>query len=449
MLALKGDLGALRSNPTKRPITVTVLDLPAEVLSLIVEALYYSNAKHGRVRFLERLTAATLANAGTESHRYLQPAQEGVPRLSLAGLLDGTVPEALISLQELVLDTGRGEVRWYHPTPQAPPLPAKGLASLRFLRRLAIIGDWNLPQVFDLDLPALECLRIAYALQPSDPLHPGFNALGPLRVATTNDNFKIDFASLPRLRSLHIEGIRRQIPIENIVGTSLTSLTLHRHPRPNYPDKAVLQRSPGDLAKLAILAPQLRCLQLDIGNISKLWNSTSVPGVDVDVELYSWFAALADLKHLRTLRLFPPYKSANVFTAQGPLQKQPLDSDSDAVAMFLRLRAQNASLNTLVISPSDHEFHMPANVEYHRRHDHLRRRNDFHAMAWEMYAWGESTILTTRQARKRYCQRQVWVGNRRLRSEILRDSYAICDNVMAGGALADDEEWTLDPVMNF
>jgi hypothetical protein len=49
MLALKGDLGALRSNPTKRPITVTVLDLPAEVLSLIVVALYYRNARHGRV----------------------------------------------------------------------------------------------------------------------------------------------------------------------------------------------------------------------------------------------------------------------------------------------------------------------------------------------------------------------------------------------------------------
>jgi hypothetical protein len=49
MLALKSDLGALRNSPTRRPITVTALDLPTEVLSLVVEALYYSNARHGRV----------------------------------------------------------------------------------------------------------------------------------------------------------------------------------------------------------------------------------------------------------------------------------------------------------------------------------------------------------------------------------------------------------------
>jgi hypothetical protein len=438
----------LRAHPPSRG-SVNLGDFEAIAFGRHTEVLLSSHTPQGARRILEQAKAATVSRGGIASHLFLLPAREGEPQLSLSGPLDGSVLEASMNLQELVLDNRRDEARLYGSPPPPLPLPAKSLLLLGCLRRLAINGDWILPQVFNLELPALECLRIAYALQPSDPLHPGFNTLGPLRSAAAGDDLKIDFASLPKLRSLHIEGIRKQIPIENIAGASLTSLKLHRNPRPNYPDKAVSQLSPGDLTKLAILAPQLRCLQLDIGNISKLWNSTSIPGVDVEVELYSWFAALADLKHLRTLRLFPPYVSANVFTAQGPLQRQALDSDSDAVAMFLRLRSQCASLNTLVISPSDYQFHIPANVEYHRRHDHLRRRNDFHAMAWEMYAWGEHTILTTRQARKQYCQRQVWVGNRRLRSEILRDSYAVCDNGMAGGALTDDEEWTLDPVTNF
>lgn len=351
--------------------------------------------------------------------------------------------------QEVVLDTTE-YMPQVDPVGERWIVQVEKLVRLSLVRRLSLDGEWIWAKhVFDLALPYLTSLRLRMSQQPSNVFHHGCSGNGSTEDSQDSDQFFwIDFDALPKLTSLHIEGICKHVPVNNIAGPKLTSLKLHCHRARASVDPEISQRTPADIVEIAQCSPRLQCLQLDVGNISRLWDPSGIPGVDVNVELYSFLGALSSMKHLQTLRLFPPYVSGNVFTAQGLLQQQPL-SDSDAVAMFLRLRSQLPALAALEICPSDYNFYRSMHEQRPRRGAHHDRRHDFQAMAWKIYAWGDHTILTSRQARKEYSQRQVWAGQRRLRTEYLRDTHAMQDNGTAGGAMVDDDPWSLDPVVGF
>lgn len=352
-------------------------------------------------------------------------------------------------LTELHLD-----IRWHGLTLDAISLndnrSVQRIISTSSLRRLSIRGKWIFGSVFALDLPNLESLRIQRIDSRRDQItleryrwETCSWYLPSLSDDDTHARFRIDFSRLPCLKYLYIEGICNHIPIENVVTPGLRALKLHSPSGRTSTDAQISQRTPADLLRLAGLAPHIHSLQLDIGHISKLWHPTAIAGVDVNNGIYNFLAALSNFKELRTLRLFPPYVSANVFTAEGRMAQQPI-SDSDAVAMFLRLRAQIPTLQNFSIAPSDFDFYGTGGDDLFRHL--LQAHHNFRPMLWRMHAWGDQTILNTRQSHTRYTQRQVWIGNRKLRSEILRDAYEMADNGTAGGALPDEEPWILDPL---
>ncbi|ETN46131.1 uncharacterized protein HMPREF1541_00315 [Cyphellophora europaea CBS 101466] len=201
------------------------------------------------------------------------------------------------------------------------------------------------------------------------------------------------------------------------------------------------------------LAPKVESLALDVGDISKLWHNTAIPGVDVEVEQYSFFASLRGFKHLRSLQVSPPYVSRT--TSQrllnldptrnidwGVRQQQPI-TDADAVAMFERLRAQIPTLEHFAIVPSEKRFRSDLVKTFRPSLQGVPDHTEFQPMAWYMDRWGDKTILTTRQARKNYEQRQIWVGERRTRTEIKRDAYMVFDTDAPGVRMG---EWVLDNI---
>ncbi len=123
----------------------------------------------------------------------------------------------------------------------------------------------------------------------------------------TSDPFEIDYRQMPHLEELEIDGICNHIPIENLVGETLRTLRLHRADLTCSVNPAESQRSHKDILIAAKLAPNLERLELDIGYIEKLWDTVAIPGVDVDVEQYAFINALLKFRHLRFLRLFPPF----------------------------------------------------------------------------------------------------------------------------------------------
>lgn len=225
--------------------------------------------------------------------------------------------------------------------------------------------------------------------------------------------FQIDFAALPNLRTLEIEGICNHIPIQNLVGPGLRALKLHK---PNvrlsvtFPES---QRSPSDLNVAAQLAPRMRKLELDIGHIENLWHPTAIPGQDVDPQLYCFLAAFSKFKHLKELRLFPPFATkGDMISARlerGPWRQQQPLSDDLAVRIFNHIRSQCSGLILLAISVTTSGI-----ISF----------GEFSPMNWEVRPWGQRSLLTTRQWGKDYELRQIWVGQRRLTMETKRDTYS-------------------------
>ena len=243
--------------------------------------------------------------------------------------------------------------------------------------------------------------------------------------------FEVDFAFLPHLTSLSMEGICNHVPIQNLVSPSLRSLKFHRPYLRVSVFAAESQRSPTDLLKAAKIAPNLQKLELDIGFIENLWHPTAIPGVDVDPELYRFLAALTQFKHLRFLRLFPPYvsrQSLHTRTSPGsPEYRQPC-GDAQAIRLFSHLRRQNPKLSFFSISPA------------------TRLRSSVlpsQAMTWEVRPWGEKTLLVTRQQGKEYELRQTWVGERKVSSEVKRDTYQKGMGENDDGDGGGDEGWVL------
>ena len=324
----------------------------------------------------------------------------------MAGLNSQPLPAALSTLEELWLTLNAK----YH-TPQIgwnellPTLPWSRL------RRLSMHGPTIQLRLTSI-LPLLKSLRsLRLRAEKLLPFHDNCSyARGAIYSDVNHPFYEIDFACLPHLTSLSIEGICNHVPIQNLVSPSLRSLKLHRPYLRLSVFAAESQRSPADLLKAAKITPGLRRLELDIGFIENLWHPTAIPGVDVDPELYHFLAALAQFKSLHFLRLFPPYvsrQSMNHSHSGAPEYRQPC-SDAQAIRLFTHLRRQNPKLSFFSITPAS------------------RLRSSVlpsQTMTWEVRPWGEKTVLVTRQQGKDYELRQTWVGERKLSSEVKRDGY--------------------------
>ncbi|RMZ83136.1 hypothetical protein DV738_g1240, partial [Chaetothyriales sp. CBS 135597] len=191
------------------------------------------------------------------------------------------------------------------------------------------------------------------------------------------------------------------------------------------------QRTPTELIKIARTAPLIESLGLDIGSIKNLWDPTAIPGVNVDPTLYSFLAALSNFHHLRTLRLFPSHvdlDSDGRLTTGDEAFLVQLCSDQQVIRIFNHLRQQNPKLSVLIISPGLRES--------------ARLKQLPIARTWEVRTWGEKTLLVTRQMGNDYELREIWVGERKLRSEVKRDGYQ--KGFKLGHKRQHDDEWVLE-----
>lgn len=383
-----------------------------------------------------------------------------------AQTLDTWLPLSVSTLQELVLHAdGRYHASGTVLSRLQRPLPWSQLL------RLCIQDNYLMERlmIFDLPLANLRSLRIL--LDRCGPwvkfaFHRACQYLTHDRSASHDvDFFAIDFSCLPSLTTLEIEGICNHVPISNLVGPTLRALRLHAHHYLGLTLAPLSQRSPADIARIAQIAPNMERLELDIGDITNLWHSTSIPGVDVDMGLYSVLTNLALFKHLHTLCLLPHYvekgfcsqlanevPATNVPAVNVPdvnahmgLPYKQAIADADAVAMFDRLRTMIPTLEHFSILPSDPDFWAAATEGTEGETDQGMRPIRFQAMAWHMTRWGDKTVLVTRQARKNYSQRQIWVGQRRLTTSILRDKYMSFDNTASSTSsrMVVDDGWIL------
>ena len=308
---------------------------------------------------------------------------------------------------------------------------------------------------FNLSLPSLRCLSLRPERDPSNqlPYHNNCGRQGRVITGLSSDHFGIDYSGLPALIDLEVEGLCNHIHAEHFVTPTLRALRLHApHPVASTLS-AYSQRSPSDIAKMAEMAPDLKHLELDIGNIEKLWHPTAIPGIDIDMDIYNLLSTLSRFTSLHTLRLFPSYisKSSSAMLAREthdvvlrPPEFQQPTTDPEAVAMFHRLRSQIPSLRQLSILPSTSSYHCDL-----RRvgDDGMIRINNplgFAASSWHMSQLGDKTILMTRQAGHSYSQRQIFVGQRRLTTSIHQHRYYSLCRGPSGGCLDEDSEWLIE-----
>lgn len=276
-------------------------------------------------------------------------------------------------------------------------------------------------------LSMLEALRIHGPIGPT--YSPGYgdarhqtrrlaNFNGEQVDGQSQDSF--DLTDLHSLRELEINGKNFLVPMGKLVGPGLRRLRLHSENAQLYAFQSRHQRSPAEIIEAARRAPELEHLELDIGYIDNLWHPTAIPGVDVDVEQYSFLDAITRFRRLRFLRLFPPFVArGETFDYDRARLCVPV-SDDQAIRVFEHVRKKCPRLQMLSI----------AAVPYAVRTD---------TMSWEVKRHGGRTILTTRHRERNYQHRQVWVGQRRLSSEIQRFTKRT-------PYLPESESWTLSDV---
>ncbi len=222
------------------------------------------------------------------------------------------------------------------------------------------------------------------------------------------------FLATKSLVELELDGFTKDsIPVYLVGSLRLRKLRLHMWEKDPATAQANL-RSAKDIRKLAELAPNLEHLMLDIGRVGKLWHPTAIPGVDVDVHPYQVFDALSKFSRLKVLHLFPRFHAGDP-NGQGSFQ-QAIQDDGQAVQIFKHLKAMRPSLELLILS-SDTVVAWFAFA-------------DVDPMSWKVCQWGDNILLRVRQANKDYEQKQIWQGQRRLRTEINRYSY--CKPYMDG-----------------
>lgn len=211
----------------------------------------------------------------------------------------------------------------------------------------------------------------------------------PLNLVTFLSRAESQSNFLPGLRSLRLHQSKRSVSIEANPSTNTTDC----------------------LSILLRTSPHLTRLEINTHHLDKLGDPTAVSGVDLDIRIYSILQQLAQFPHLTFIRLMPPYQRPTTSAPGDPdaLQQnvQPLTDDGQAVRIFQALRDHGSRLQRLVISPSpaDEGRGRPSNKE---------------RVVWEVRELGEMVMLIVRQQGRDHEQRQVWSGQRRLRTSVKR-----------------------------
>jgi hypothetical protein len=266
------------------------------------------------------------------------------------------------------------------------------------IERLSICNDRLaevlLPQFGD-NMVNLQCLCVSAAWSPSR------------RKWTASDqavSVVSRFLENKSFVELELNGFGKDLSMKRIASTRLRKLRLHMWEKDKVTAQANLM-SAKDLQELAALAPNLEHLMFDIAYVGKLWHPTAISGVDVDVQLYQVFYALSKFSRLKKLHLFPRF--SNPYENGEGFWRQAIEDDGQAVQIFKHLKVIRPSLELLILS-SD-------NV--------VARIGEFEPMSWKVCQLGGNVLLRVRQGFKNYEQRQIWHGQRRLRTEIVRYSY--------------------------
>ncbi len=281
------------------------------------------------------------------------------------------------------------------------------------LQRLSLSGNALIEVIlsfFSTHLNALRCLHLKATdrrILPSDrtgqPIHSPWLTRQMWCASPNTMTQTRSLLQTLKCEELILEGYSSKLALPHVLSPKLRTLRFHICELQPSGSRASLRQA-SELRGLATLAPNMQRLELDVARIGNLWHSTAVPGVDVDVRIYQVLDAITSLPRLRHLRLFPQYFVEDLGSGRF---EQPLTDDA-AVHLFRRLKEKSTSLETLEVS-SDND------VAKHAR--------GFDPMSWQLYAHGDKIILTVRQANHDYEQRQVWVGERRLTTEIRRHSY--------------------------
>lgn len=138
------------------------------------------------------------------------------------------------------------------------------------------------------------------------------------------------FLQLSRLRELELELEGSQVRINYFANPNLRRWKCHSletiTPRP-VEQHVKFERTPEAIANLVKLCPMLQQVEIDVGDLSNLWNGCAIAGIDVDVQVYSVLASLARLSRLRKLRLFPPYCEKAYSYLPTARYRQPLSDE--------------------------------------------------------------------------------------------------------------------------
>ena len=389
------DLLSYLGLPTSSALSLTLdAHMPSAVWN-VVRSILVSAFKIRAVKFRQWLS---------ESHRVALPPS----KLDYDALFSAKDWLRIAGLEEF----HASDVLLKQTTLDSQIFSAFSIVDFGLLKRLSLTGRAMVEDLFPRaaeKLYALECLHLS-SPNPQSFLY----AVGLVGSAYDHSipaqeppiRSRSPFLKLPKLVDLTLDGVSNSFPIDYLAASGLKSVRLHLRETFNT-NRTQGARSAEDLKLLCELCPSISKLELDIGDISSLWHSVAVPGVDVDVRIYPILQQLATFPHLRYLRLFPPYIVKGTQRNRFPIYRQTL-SDEQAIRMFRRLRLERTSLEQLSITA-----------------DAIVAKDavDFDCMSWTVSQMGEQTSLVTRQANKNYEQRQIWEGERRLRTEIKRYSY--------------------------
>lgn len=270
------------------------------------------------------------------------------------------------------------------------------------LKRLHVEGDEQIKHLMQTTISKLICLEdLNIQASTPDAFHEdcAHNAYDIIHEP-------LPFTSLPNLRRLTIRGMCIHIHLRDIATPNLESLSVTIQEQVTRQRNMNELRHPIEVRWLAYNLPRLQHLELHIGPLENLWNPTAIPGVDVNVEVYSMLHAISQIRHLKSLRLYPAYMPRTSERSYS-IPRQPIP-DEQAIRVFHYLRAMRPSLNILSIAPTFSE---------------IRR---FSPMSWTVRDGGNGkTILTTRQAERDYDLEQVWIGKSRIRMNNVRHSYKV------------------------
>ena len=245
-----------------------------------------------------------------------------------------------------------------------------------------------------------------------------------------------------RLLSLELRGYTLRFPLSCIKSPTLQTLRFH-----NYENDgralAISIRPASDIRHLGQNCPDLCYLAIDFAKLKKLFHPAAIPGVETDLAVYPFLQAIAEIPKLSHLHLFPPYAQ---MVAGRITYAQPFTDDDMVIRLFKHIKtyqilhkqsqsaeSSNPFFNTISeTSPLSPSLFAPPQYP-HPTLKHLLITSDnlfaswvhpFNPQSWHVFEPSNGRFfMTLRQSERDYEQRQVWEGERRLRTEIRRDRY--------------------------